>query len=275
MKRRQFLQTASVATLGAIASQQLFRRETVVQAQTGAISVQWLGHTCFFIEHNGVKILANPYRASGCLAQYKGNFPEADIVLITSQLFDEGYIEDLPGDPVVLWQPGQFEANGIIFNGISMDHANLERYRGWRFPVNVAWSWTIGGVGFMHLGGAGEAVDIDDFILTGGTADVVMVPVGGTDAYVDAEPAFPPKGYLPSQAVKALDLLAPKVIIPTHYRTDAADDTCKLSPVDTFLGLLDSDIQQTKLTSNKTTLSAASLTDQQKVLVFNDASLLK
>lgn len=275
MKRRQFLQTASVTTLGAIASHSLFRSETIVQAQTGAISVQWLGHTCFFIEHGGVRLLVNPYRAAGCLAQYKGEFPEADIVLITSQLFDEGYIEDLKGDPTVLWQAGQFEAKGIIFNGISMDHANLERYRGWRFPVNVAWSWTLGGVGFMHLGGAGEAVDIDDFILTGGTADVVMVPVGGTDAYVNSDPTFPPKGYLPSQAVTALDLLAPKVIIPTHYLTDAADETCKLSPVDTFLGLLDSDIPKTKLTTNKTQLSAASLSDGQKVLVFNDKALLK
>ncbi|AFY38846.1 hypothetical protein Lepto7376_2573 [[Leptolyngbya] sp. PCC 7376] len=274
MKRRQFIQTASASALGAIASHRLFQTSSVAQAQTGNVSVQWYGHTCFLIQHNGVKILVNPYKSAGCTADYRGDFPTADIVLITSQLFDEGYIENLKGDPTVLWQAGQFEAEGIVFNGISLDHANAERYRGWRFPTNVAWSWTIGGIGFLHLGGAGEQVDIDDFILTGGAADVVMLPVGGTDAHVNSTPSFPPKGYLPTQAVKTLDLLQPKVIIPTHYLGTGADDTCRLNPVDDFLGLLGDDVTTKKLGTNRTQLSASSLSkDKTEVIVFNDSSL--
>ena len=276
MKRRQFIQTASASALGAIASYSLFNGNRAAQAQTGSVSVQWYGHTCFFIRGNGVRILINPYRADGCTAGYSDSFPEADIVLITSQLFDEGYIENLKGNPTILWQAGQFEAEGIVFNGISIDHANIERYRGWRFPGNVAWSWTMAGVGFLHLGGAGEEVDIDDFILTGGAADVVMLPVGGTDAHVNSSPPFPPKGYLPSQAVKALDLLSPKVIIPTHYLSEAAaDDTCRLNPVDDFLGLLGDSVTTKKLGTNRTQLSAASLSNEKaEVVVFSDRPLL-
>ena len=277
MKRRQFIQTAGASTLGAIAGFSFLKGDRAVQAQTGSISVEWLGHTCFFISGGGLKVLVNPFKAVGCTKGYKESFPQADIVLITSQLFDEGYVENIKGDPTILWQAGQYSLKNTSFNGISMDHANVDRYRGWRFPTNVAWSWTQGGVNILHLGGAGEEVDIDDFILSGGSPDVLMIPVGGTDAYVNESPAFPPKGYKPQQAVKALDLLKPKVILPTHYLSSAADDTCRLSPVDEFLGLIDGEMASvTKLSSNRVQLSASSLSKQTKaeVKVFSDRPLL-
>jgi L-ascorbate metabolism protein UlaG (beta-lactamase superfamily) len=277
MKRRQFIQTAGASTLGEIAGFSFLKGDRAVQAQTGSISVEWLGHTCFFISGGGLKVLVNPFKAVGCTKGYKESFPQADVVLITSQLFDEGYVENIKGDPTILWQAGQYTLKNTSFNGISMDHANAERYRGWRFPTNVAWSWTQGGVNILHLGGAGEEVDIDDFILSGGSPDVLMLPVGGTDAYVNESPSFPPKGYKPQQAVNALDLLKPKVILPTHYLSSAADETCRLSPVDDFLGLLDSEMASvTKLSSNRLQLSASSLSKQTKaeVKVFSDRPLL-
>ncbi|MGB2924762.1 MAG: MBL fold metallo-hydrolase [Limnothrix sp.] len=280
MKRRQFIQTAGASAIGAIAGFSLFQQDRTVQAQTGSISVEWLGHTCFYITGGGMRVLVNPYKAAGCTAGYNTSFPTADIVLITSQLFDEGYVENLKGDPTILWQAGQYSLKNTSFNGISMDHANLERYRGWRFPTNVAWSWTQGGVNILHLGGAGEEVDIDDFILSGGSPDLLMIPVGGTDAYVDASsesPVFPPKGYKPEQAVKALDLLAPKVIIPTHYLTKAADDSCRLNPVEKFVDLIDRESTTvTNLSANKMQFSASNLAKMTKpdVKVFSDRPLL-
>jgi L-ascorbate metabolism protein UlaG (beta-lactamase superfamily) len=275
MKRRHFLQTAGASAVGAIAGSFLLNSNQSVQAQTGSVTVEWYGHTCFLISGGGVKILVNPFKPLGCTAGYKKPFPKADIVLITSQLFDEGYVETLEGKPTILWQAGQFAVNGLTFNGISLDHANIERFRGWRFPTNVAWSWEQGGINFLHLGAAGEVVDVEDFIITG-IPDVVMLPVGGTDAYADASPSFPPKGYTPSQAIAALEVLKPKLILPTHYLTTAATDTCRLNPVDDFLGLLTAETATVKkATTNRISLSPASLPkDKSEVMVLSDRPLL-
>lgn len=275
MKRRHFLQTTGAAAVGAIAGSLLLGGDRRVQAQTGAVTVEWYGHTCFLISGGGVKILINPFKAAGCTAGYKKPFPKADIVLITSQLFDEGYVETLEGEPTILWQAGQFAVKGLTFNGISLDHANIERFRGWRFPTNVAWSWELAGINFLHLGAAGEVVDVEDFILTG-IPDVVMLPVGGTDAYGDATPSFPPKGYTPSQAIATLEVLKPKLILPTHYLSSAANETCRLHPIDDFLGLLDPETTTVKkATSNRLSLTSNSLPPaKSEVMVLSDRPLL-
>lgn len=272
MKRRQFIQTAAASSIGAIAGFSLFHRNTV-QAQTSPITIEWLGHTSFLISGGGLRVLINPYKAIGCTAGYRPTFPSADVVLITSQLFDEGYVEGLPGQPTILWQAGQYPLKETAFNGISLDHANLERYRGWRFPPNVAWSWQQGGVNILHLGGAGEAVDIEDFILTGGSPDVVMLPVGGTDANPQT---FPPKGYKPDQALNALDLLKPKIIIPTHYKTAAADETCQLHPLDDFVNLVNREAMTvTQLETNTVQVTATNLQQTKpEIKILSDRPLL-
>lgn len=273
MKRRQFIQTAGLSAVGAIAGFSLLKKGTV-QAQTSPLTIEWLGHTCFLVSGGGIKVLLNPYKAAGCTAGYKESFPSADVVLLSSQLFDEGYVEGLKGNPTILWQAGQYPLKNLTFNGLSIDHANIERYRGWRFPPNVAWSWTQGGVNILHLGGAGEAIDIDDFILTGGSPDVVMLPVGGTDANASK---FPPKGYTPTQAIKALELFKPKVIIPTHYKTAAADESCLLNPVDDFVTLVNREqMTVTNVGSNKLQFAAGSLTQTKpEIKILSDRSVLK
>ena len=55
----------------------------------------------------------------------------------------------------------------------------------------------------------------------------MLVPVGGG-----------PKAFNAAEAVQAVQLLKPKIIIPTQYLTTAASDTCELSSVDEFLALM-------------------------------------
>lgn len=273
MKRRQFIQTAGASTIGAIAGFSLLRRDPV-QAKTTSITLEWLGHTSFLVAGDGLKVLINPYKAIGCTAGYQESFPSADVVLMSSQLFDEGYVDGLQGEPTILWQAGQYPLNKTTFNGISLDHANIERYRGWRFPPNVAWSWQQGGVNILHLGGTGEPVDIEDFILTGGSPDVLILPVGGTDA----DPTkFPPKGYKPEQALEAIALLKPKVIIPTHYKTAAADDTCLLHPLEHFVNLVDREAMAiANLNTNSIQLSPANLPQTKpEIKILGDRTRLK
>ena len=57
----------------------------------------------------------------------------------------------------------------------------------------------------------------------------MLIPVGGG-----------PKAYTPAEAKQTLQLLKPKMVIPTHFKTQAADATaCDLMPLDEFLALMD------------------------------------
>ncbi len=222
MKRRQFVQFAGASLLTAVGTGVISGFDSA-QAQTGSLSVQYLGHTCFLFTGSGQKILVNPFRSLGCTAGYRVPKVSADLVLISSQLLDEGAIELVPGNPRLLYEAGAYEVNGIKLQGISADH---DRVGGKRFGSNVAWRWTQGGVTVLHLGGAAAPISLEQKILLG-SPDVLFVPVGGG-----------PKAYTPEEAKQAISVLNPKLIVPTQYRTQAAKDQCDLVGLDNFLKLM-------------------------------------
>jgi L-ascorbate metabolism protein UlaG (beta-lactamase superfamily) len=226
MKRRQLMRYAGaglVTTLSTGLASGL--SSTQAQTSSGGLSVQWLGHTCFLFTGSGSRILVNPFRSLGCTAGYRAPKVAADFVLISSQLLDEGAVEGLPGNPRILFEPGVYEVSGLRFQGISIAH---DRAGGRRFGDNIAWQWTQGGVKVLHLGGAAAPIALEQKILMG-QPDVALIPVGGG-----------PKAYNPQEAKQAVGVLSPKVVIPTQYRTQAANaEACDLVPVDEFLTLIE------------------------------------
>lgn len=231
MKRRQLMRYAGTGLLAASLTGLASGFEKYQAAQkpsppnSGGLSVQWLGHTCFLFTSNGLRILVNPFRTIGCTAGYRVPKVAADVVLISSQLLDEGAAEDIPGDPKILYEPGVYQLQqGVQIQGIAIDH---DRLGGRRFGTNVAWRWNQGGINILHLGGAAAPIAIEQKILMG-RPDLLLIPVGGG-----------PKAYTPAEAVQALQVLNPKLIVPTQYRTQAADAAkCDIVPVDDFLTLL-------------------------------------
>jgi L-ascorbate metabolism protein UlaG (beta-lactamase superfamily) len=252
MKRRQLMRYAGaglVTTLGTGLASGLSSYQA--QAPSGALSVQWLGHTCFLFTGGGSRILVNPFRALGCTAGYRVPRVAADLVLISSQLFDEGAAEGLPGNPRILFEPGVYQVGSIQIQGISIAH---DRVGGRRFGNNVAWLWTQGGVKTLHLGGAAAPIDIEQKILIG-RPDLALIPVGGG-----------PKAYNPQEAKQAISTLNPKVVIPTHFRTQAADGAaCDIVPVDEFLTLMDG-MTVRRLNSDTLTLKSSDLPQSGSVI---------
>jgi L-ascorbate metabolism protein UlaG (beta-lactamase superfamily) len=224
MKRRQILGYAGAGLVTtAIASLNL--QSPTVAAPTGdSLSVKWLGHTCFLFSSGKTRILVNPFRTIGCTAKYRKPTVEAGLVLISSQLLDEGAIEGLPGEPQLIYEPGVYRFNGVQVQGISTAH---DRNNGRRFGNNVVWRWKQAGINVVHLGGAAAPISIEQKILIG-RPDVLFIPVGGGV-----------KAYDPTEAKAAIQALNPKLIIPTHYSTQAADaSSCDLVGVDKFLELM-------------------------------------
>ncbi len=227
MKRRHLLKYASatfVSTLGLglAASYQAFHAQET--KQSGSLTIKALGHTAFLFTGGGQRVLVNPFKAVGCTAGYREPAPTADLVLLSSRLFDEGFLTAGYANVEVLDKPGDYSVKGLAVQGVSMPH---DRLNGRRFGTNVAWVWQQAGIKVVHLGGAAAPISVEDRILIG-RPDVLLVPVGGG-----------PKAYTPEEAVAAVRSLNPKIVVPTHYRTQAADaTTCEIVGVNEFLSLM-------------------------------------
>jgi L-ascorbate metabolism protein UlaG (beta-lactamase superfamily) len=133
-------------------------------------------------------------------------------------------VEELPGNPKLVYEAGVYEFQGIKFQGIATDH---DRNNGRQFGKNTAWGWKQGGITILHLGGAAAPISLEQKILMG-RPDVALIPVGGSA-----------KAYNAQEAKQAIAVLNPKLVIPTHYRTQAANTAaCDISPIDDFLTLM-------------------------------------
>ncbi len=223
MNRRKFFVYAGSSLLATFGLG-LIDQFTRVQAQTDRVTIRALGHTAFLFTGGGRRILVNPFRRIGCTLGYASPAVEADLVMISSRLFDEGYLEDLPGNPQVLAEPGAYDFEGLNVQGILIPH---DREGGRRFGDNVIWKWNQGGLNIVHMGGAAAPIGVEEQILLG-RPDIMLVPVGGG-----------PKAYTAEEALQTVQTLKPKVVIPTHYLTAAADaESCDLTGVDEFLALM-------------------------------------
>ncbi len=194
------------------------------QAQTGPLTITALGHTAFLFTGSGHRVLVNPFKPVGCTAGYAEPKVAAELVLVSSRMFDEGFLNSSYDSSQLLDEPGDYAVGSLEVQGVSMPH---DRIGGRRFGTNVAWAWSQAGINVVHLGGAAAPIEIEDKILLG-RPDVLLLPVGGG-----------PKAYTPEEAVAAVRSLNPKIIIPTHYRTQAADaDACDIVGVEDFIALM-------------------------------------
>ena len=252
MKRRQLIRYGSVSLITAIATAGMSSRlSSLAQSDSQPVTIQYLGHTCFLFTTNNLKVLVNPFRPAGCTAGYSLTTEIPDLVLVSSFLLDEGAVEDVPGKPQTITQPGDYKVKEIEFRGISISH---DREGGRRFGKNVAWRWTQGGVNIVHLGGAAAPITTEEKIFLN-NPDVLLIPVGGG-----------PKAYNPQEAKDAIDILKPKLIIPTQYFTAAADkDNCDLVGVDEFLNLT-TNMEIKKLETSRIAIKPSDLPQDKTVI---------
>lgn len=250
MKRRQLIGYIGAGMLTTL-SATLTSEYKATAATDSGLSVQWLGHTCFLFSSGGTKILVNPFRTLGCTAGYRTPNVATDLVLISSQLLDEGVVDELPGNPRLIYEPGVYQFKGMQIQGIATDH---DRQGGKRFGRNVAWKWTQGGINILHLGGAAAPITVEQKILMG-RPDVLFVPVGGGV-----------KAYTPQEAQAAVQALNPKLVIPTQYRTQAGDaGSCDIVAVDEFLNLMQG-MQVRRSNTDTVTIRASDLPSNGSVI---------
>jgi L-ascorbate metabolism protein UlaG (beta-lactamase superfamily) len=168
--------------------------------------ISWLGTSAIKIQtkplNDDVIVVIDPYKPA------KGAFPRSLAPHIG--LYTRGTDESitLSGDPFTLSTPGECETKGVLVTAIQGHDAGQVFYRIDSEYLSVA-----------HLGNASrELTDKQLEIL--GDIDVLIVPVGGDGCYN------------PEQAVKAVNAVEPRIVIPMFYQSDN-DPSAK--PVSDFL----------------------------------------
>lgn len=168
--------------------------------------ISWLGNTAVRIQTKpadaDVIIVIDPYRPS------TGSFPRSlspHIALFTRG--EEGGVT-LSGDPFILSTPGECETKGVLITAAPPNAGG-----------NLMFRIDTEGLSVAHLGLTNKELT-DAQLEMVGDADILLLSVGAVGAY-DAE-----------QAVKAVNAIEPRVVIPIAFRSE---NDPKAATVDAFL----------------------------------------
>ena len=177
------------------------------------------GHSQFLIKGNDKSILINPFKAVGCASQFRESLNiEKDLILASSRLADEGYN---PNNDLMFFEPGTYEYDNLIFNGISVPH---DRLNGRRYGNATVWTWNQSNFKIVHMGGAAGDITFEDQIIIN-RPDILFISIGGGI-----------KSYSGEEALNIVEILNPKIIVPVHFlNTKKNIDDCDFSNEDKFL----------------------------------------
>ena len=183
------------------------------------MKIKWYGHAAFRITTGKeIRIIIDPYKSgafNGALSYGKID-EEADIVLISHDHADHNYVKNIKGKYILVDKAGEDDIQGIKIEAWETFHdksSGRERGRNLIFVV------TADDLILVHMGDIGHALD-GELLKTIGKVDIVLLPVGGFFT-IDA-----------TEASGMVTELAPRVIIPMHYKTDKCG--FPIAPVEEF-----------------------------------------
>lgn len=213
--------------------------------------ISCMGHAKFVIElDNGLRIVTDPYDAS---CGYPVTANPADVVLVSHQHHDHNAVETIPGNPRVIDRAGDFDlGGGAAVRAIEAYHDEQQgKLRG----KTLLFCLKAEGLTVMHLGDLGHMLTTEQRLLLG-SADIVMLPVGGYYT-MDA-----------NMAKQVADVLHARVILPMHYKTEA-NASWPIAPVADFLRLYPEKAEELPLLR----VSAGDLSCQPHLVVLMPLSL--
>jgi len=213
------------------------------------MKIRWLGHACFLIDSDGVRILTDPFDES---VPYTFLETPVDIVTVSHGHFDHNAVHRVPGDHSIIEATGTFDVHGVRMRGIASFHDDREgKERG----GNIMFTFVVEGITIGHLGDLGAPLTAAQRAALA-DAEILLIPVGGRFT-IDA-----------AQAAELIDSLPRvRVVIPMHYRTDVIPDW-PIAPVEEFEALMDN---VRRVGASTSELSRESLPKQREVWILNHA----
>lgn len=190
--------------------------------------IRWYGQSAFLLS-GSKSVLIDPF---GRIAERFGErglgfrYPPveevtADLVLVTHEHADHNGLEGVTGDPPVIRSTAGTLASPIgEVIAIASEHDDIA---GTARGPNTIFRFALDRARVCHLGDFGQRALRPEQREAVGEVDVLFVPVGGGPTVGGAA------------AADLVREIAPRVVVPMHYRTDAVDF---LDPPDAFLGAL-------------------------------------
>ncbi len=185
----------------------------------GNLVIKSLGHSSFLINSAEKSILINPFKAIGCASNLQEpKEVNIDFILASSRLSDEGYN---PNDQLMFVDPGIYQFEDILLNGISVPHDRLD---GRRFGMATVWTWEQNNLKIVHMGGAAGDIDINSQIILS-RPDILFISIGGGIKSYDGE-----------EASRIVKILKPNLVIPVHFALGKQiNKDCDFSNADLFI----------------------------------------
>jgi len=199
------------------------------------VAVRYLGHSAFSIEHEGTKLLIDPFLTGNPKAAANADEIEADVILVThghaDHFGDAAEIASRTGAPIA----AVVEIAGELTDHLGPEHPIFDPNLGG--TINFDWGWAqwvpawhtsttprgvvntpagivlnIGGKTIYHLG---DTALFSDLALPGQrhSIDLAMIPIGGHYT-MDRH-----------DAVRAAALIGAPQVVPIHYNTFPAIET--------------------------------------------------
>lgn len=214
------------------------------------MKIAWYGQSCFKLmvkTNNGEKItiLIDPFSKDIGLTPPRGG---ADIVIVSHDHYDHNNVKTVSGEPFIIDGPGEYDVKKVFIRGIYSFH---DASKGEERGVNTISLIEAEDMKVCHLGDLGQKELSDNQLEKIGEVDILMIPVGGT---------YTING---SEAVKIINQIEPKVVIPMHYKIPGLN--IKLNPVEKFL----EEIGREKETMEELSIQKKELTEEEmKVVVM-------
>jgi L-ascorbate metabolism protein UlaG (beta-lactamase superfamily) len=193
------------------------------------MQVEWYGQSAFRLSADGTTVAIDPFGDVSRLTSrgIRFEYPPianltADLVLVTHEHSDHNGVEASAGAPAVLRSTaGRLDSPIGEVLAVASEHdpaAGTER------GPNTVFAFELEGTRVCHFGDFGQQALREEQARAIGPVDLLFIPVGGGPT-IDAV-----------QAGEIVARLAPRWVVPMHYRTPRVGF---LESADAFLELLD------------------------------------
>ena len=192
------------------------------------MQVEWYGQSAFRLASDDVTVFIDPFGDVSGLASRGISFDypaiegvDADLLLVTHEHVDHNGVEAVGGEPDMLRATaGTHESPLGQVTGIASEH---DEAAGTQRGPNTIFVFELDGVRVAHFGDFGQTALRDEQADAIGEVDLLLIPVGGGPT-IGAD-----------DAAAIVERLAPKWVVPMHYRTERVSF---LEPADDFLDRL-------------------------------------
>jgi L-ascorbate metabolism protein UlaG (beta-lactamase superfamily) len=177
------------------------------------MQVEWYGQSAFRLSTSETTVAIDPFADMSAMAAGRGmqfDYPAidgltAELLLVTHEHIDHNGVEVVGGDPAILRSTaGALESPIGGVTAIASEH---DEAAGTERGPNTIFVFELDGIRVCHFGDFGQSALRDEQAAAIGNVDLLFLPVGGG----------PTAGA--SQAAAIVERLAPRWVVPMHYRT--------------------------------------------------------